>query len=287
MSGSDLDALLDDFRGRIEAGLDHALRPRPGLPERLVEAMRYATLGGGKRLRPTMCMLVTRTLGRDPDRALAPAVALEMIHAYSLVHDDLPCMDDSPERRGKPATHIQYGEALGVLVGDALLTEAFGVIAGAATLPDPVRSRCVGTLVRAAGAGGMVGGQVQDVEADVAAISLDAVETLHSTKTGALFECAAEMGAVVASADDWQVQALWAYGSSLGSLFQVTDDLLDWEEDEQGEDAHGSNIVSKIGPMAAHERTQRLYDQAVEALKDIRDTEALEALAARVLRRRA
>ena len=270
--------------------LDQALKPQAGRPPRLVEAMRYATLGGGKRLRPAVCMLGTRTLGRDPRRAVMPAAALEMVHAYSLVHDDLPCMDDGQERRGKPSTHVAFGEGMAVLAGDGLLTEAFGLVVNA-PLPDSVRVRCVATLAKAAGMSGMVGGQALDIDPDLELKTVDDIEVLHSAKTGSMFECAAELGAVIADADDWQVQALWAYGSSLGSLFQVTDDLLDWDDDRKdaGEDGGSAspNLVSRIGPLGAHERAQRLYDQAVESLKDLDGTAELEALAALVLRRRA
>ena len=288
MSQAPMKELLAGFRARVDVALDQALRPQAGRPGRLVEAMRYATLGGGKRIRPAVCMLATRTLGRDPRRAVMPAAALEMIHAYSLVHDDLPCMDDGQERRGKPSTHVAFGEAMAVLAGDGLLTEAFGLIA-AAPLPDGVRVRCVATLAKAAGMGGMVGGQAVDIDPEQELKTVDDIEVLHSAKTGSLFECAAELGAVIAGADDWQVQALWAYGSSLGSLFQVTDDLLDWDEDSKKEVEEGgasANLVARIGPLAAHERAQRLYDQAVESLKDLRGTSDLEALAATVLRRR-
>ena len=252
--------------------------------------MRYAVLGDGKRIRPAVCMLATKTLGRDPRRAIGPAAALEMIHAYSLVHDDLPCMDDGQERRGKPATHVAFGEAMAVLAGDGLLTEAFGLLATSA-LPDSVRVRCLATLAKAAGIAGMVGGQAIDIYPQSDLDTVDGIEMLHSAKTGSLFECAAEMGAIAAGADDWQIQALWAFGSSLGSLFQVTDDLLDWQEDEPAEaggpESPSVNIVTRIGPMAAHERAQRLFDQAVESLKDLDGTAELEALAAMVLRRRA
>lgn len=291
MSDSQLKEVLDDFRARVDVALDQALRPQAGRPGRLVDAMRYATLGGGKRIRPTVCMMATRALGRDPRRAVMPAAALEMIHAYSLVHDDLPCMDDGQERRGKPSTHLAFGGAMAVLAGDALLTEAFGLVA-AAPLPDSIRVGCVTTLAKAAGMAGMVGGQALDIDPEQELSTVDDIEVLHSAKTGSLFECAAELGAIIAGADDWQVQALWAFGSSLGSLFQVTDDLLDWDEDTKRDQIEGvtaaasANLVARIGPLAAHERAQRLYDQAVESLKDLDGTAGLEGLAAMVLRRR-
>lgn len=286
-----IEELLADVRARVDLALDQALRPRPGRPPKLVQAMRYAVLGGGKRFRPAVCMLATRALGRDPRRAVLPATALEMIHAYALIHDDLPCMDDAVERRGRPCTHVQFGEAMGVLAGDALLTEAFGLLAGddgaAPLLSAATRIRCLGTLVRAAGVGGMAGGQAMDIDPDHHLSTVDDVEMLHAAKTGSLFEAAAELGALVADADPWQVQALWAYGSSLGALFQVTDDLLDWKGDETPEGERRASLVARIGPLATHERAQRLYDQAVEALKDIPGTAYLEALASAVLRRRA
>jgi farnesyl diphosphate synthase len=263
-----------------------ARRPLPGeiaRPERLVEAMRYASLGGGKRLRPFLLAESARVFGAEGPGIQRAAAAVELIHCYSLVHDDLPAMDNDDLRRGRPTTHKAFDEATAILVGDSLLTLAFDVLADADTDPDPaVRVALVVTLARASGLGGMAGGQMLDLEAegrfteDGAPLTLtrDDILRLQAMKTGALITASAEMGAVIGRADDKGRAALRKYGHLLGQAFQIADDLLDVESDTAtlgkaaGKDsAMGKGtLVALLGVEAARERLARLVAEAEEAL---------------------
>ena len=201
-------------------------------PEQHASAVRYATLGGGKRLRPCLVRLACEELGGSVEAAAAPAVAIELIHTYSLVHDDLPCMDDDDLRRGRATTHRVYGEAGGVLAGDALQALGFEVLGGSG-LPRALEK--VTCLARAAGPAGMVGGQVLDLEATGeggtpaagGAPGADEVRRIHALKTGALIQAAVELGALAAEAEPDGVAAIGRYGAALGALFQARDDVLD------------------------------------------------------------
>ncbi|MGD9737866.1 MAG: polyprenyl synthetase family protein [Bauldia sp.] len=205
-----------------------------GVPARLAEAMRYAALGGGKRLRPYLLVESARLLGVDDERPLHAAAALECIHSYSLVHDDLPAMDDDDLRRGRPTVHRAYDEATGILVGDGLQTLAFEIMASDATEPDPaVRLRLVKGLAAAAGAAGMVGGQALDIEGEHRQLDEAAIVTLQEMKTGALFRFAAGAGAILGRASPAEADALSRFGRAFGAAFQLADDLLD----------HGGNIA--------------------------------------------
>lgn len=190
-------------------------------------ALRYALSGTGKRVRPVMCMLVAETLGARTQDALLPAFALEMIHTYSLVHDDLPCMDDDALRRGRASTHVVHGEALALLVGDALLTDAFAILAQA-----PNGARMVAELATAAGAHGMVQGQALDLFwTGREGQTLEVLDTIHQLKTGRLLGAASALGAMAANADETAVTAWRIFGQNIGHAFQICDDLLD---DESG-----------------------------------------------------
>jgi farnesyl diphosphate synthase len=246
-------------------------------PPRFVEALRYATLGGGKRLRPFLMMETARLFGVEDQGVLRAAAALEMIHCYSLVHDDLPALDNDDLRRGRPTTHKAYDEATAILVGDGLLTYAFDVTADPATHPDPaVRADLVLTLARAAGLGGMVGGQVLDLEAEQATEphTADAVIKLQSMKTGALLLYAVRAGAILGKADAAAKDALARYGAAIGAAFQVADDILDVEADEAalgkraGKDAdrNKATLVAALGLDGARERRDRLASEAIAAL---------------------
>ena len=191
-------------------------------PPRLVEAMRYALLGSGKRLRPALVRLVGAHFGGRAEAAELPAVAVEFVHTYSLVHDDLPCMDDDDLRRGRPTCHKVFGEALAVLAGDALLTDAFALLAR-----TPRGAGHVAALARAAGAEGMVGGQALDLDPGSAAAGRELVDEIHRRKTAALLGAAAEMGALSAGAPDEALARARAFGIALGRAFQATDDILD------------------------------------------------------------
>lgn len=212
----------------VEANLAALLPTGDGLERRLFEAMRYAALGGGKRLRPFLAVSAARLLGAPDARGLRVACAIEMVHCYSLVHDDLPAMDDDTLRRGRPTCHVAYDEATAILAGDGLLTLAFEVLADPATHPDgAVRADLVALVARAAGSTGMVGGQMMDIEAEERTLDEPAVRRLQALKTGALITCACEAGAAVAAASPDDRAALNAFGGHLGAAFQVIDDVLD------------------------------------------------------------
>jgi len=275
---------LDHVAQATESMLGRLLSvdPLPGetaRPPRLVEAMRYAALGGGKRLRPFLVVETARLFGVEDEGALRTGAALEMIHCYSLVHDDLPAMDDDDLRRGRPTAHRAFDEATAILAGDALLTYAFDVVADPATHPDPgVRSELVLKLARAAGLGGMVGGQVLDLAAEQQAgkHTEAAVRQLQAMKTGALLLYGAEAGAILGRADAKQSAALSRYGAALGAAFQVADAILDEEGDEAalckraGKDAgrNKATLVAALGIAAARRRRDKLAEEAIAALKD-------------------
>ena len=246
-------------------------------PERLVAAMRYACLGGGKRLRPFLVAESASLFGVPREGALRPAAALECIHCYSLVHDDLPAMDDDDLRRGRPTVHVAFDEATAILAGDALLTYAFEILADPATHPDPgVRSELVLSLARAAGLAGMVGGQMLDLEAERrTGLGEDEIRRLQAMKTGALIVHACEAGAILGRADGRARDALLRYGRAVGTAFQIADDLLDVEStpEETGkatgkdQEANKATLVGLLGVEAARARLQDLVLEAEAALE--------------------
>jgi geranylgeranyl pyrophosphate synthase len=248
-----LETWLARTRAWIEAELERWLAdPGDGTPEGLLAAMRYAVLGGGKRLRPALVRLCCEALGGSDAECAPAAAAIELIHAYSLVHDDLPCMDDDDLRRGRPTCHKVFGEAMAVLAADALQAKAFEVLASA----DDRRAR-EGTraLARAAGAAGMVGGQALDMTLLADAPDPGGVRDMHARKTGALFACAAELGAIAAGAEGERRRAARRIGAALGSLFQAVDDVLDVVGDARtlgktpGKDARSgkATLVAALG----------------------------------------
>ena len=269
----------------IEATLERLLSAEPlrgeiSRPSRLLDAMRYATLDGGKRLRPFLVVETARAFGCAGDGPLRAGAALEMVHCYSLVHDDLPAMDDDDLRRGRPTCHVRFDEATAILAGDALLTYAFDVMAGEATHPDPaVRAALVLGLARASGLGGMAGGQALDLAAETAAEPLGAaaIEQLQAMKTGALLLFGVEAGAILGGADAAQRAALKRYGQALGAAFQIADDILDHESDAEtlgkaaGKDAarNKGTLVSTLGLDAAKRRRDDLAAEAQAALASL------------------
>lgn len=285
-------ALADeDFRRRLdfaaeatEATLASLLAPQRlpdeiTRPSRLLEAMRYASLGGGKRLRPFLVIETARLLGVEGTGVLRVASALEMIHCYSLVHDDLPAMDDDDLRRGRPTCHKAFDEATAILAGDGLLTYAFDVVADQATHEDPtLRANLVLALARASGLGGMVGGQALDLAAEIAATPLSQAEILEmqAMKTGALLRFAVDAGAMLGRASPQVASALTAYGKALGAAFQIADDILDAEGDtvalgkRAGKDAARgkATLVSLLGLDAARQRCDQLVEEATQALHE-------------------
>lgn len=272
--------------------------PLTDAPERkLVEAMRYATLEGGKRIRPFLVIESAKIFGVDVMRAKRVAAALEFIHCYSLVHDDLPAMDDADLRRGIPSLHKKYDEATAILAGDALLTLAFEVIAEPETAVDPyVRCELTTMLAKAAGMHGMVGGQMLDLIGEDASFDVGQISRLHRMKTGMLMSFACEAGAVLGRADETRKKALRNYAFDLGLAFQVTDDILDVEGDpaktgkEKGKDAAAgkSTFVTTLGAEQAKMRAEMLVHQAIRHLHAF-DSRAdiLRSFALYVLERRA
>ena len=274
------------------------LLPETDLAENhLYEAMRHGTLGGGKRLRPFLVIHSAALFKVDPARARRVATALEFIHCYSLIHDDLPSMDDAALRRGKPTVHIQYDEATAILAGDALLTLAFEILGDSETHEDPrVRCELVQALAKASGGHGMVGGQMLDLLAEKTEFDLGTISRLQRMKTGRLMSFACESGAILGKTGGPQRRALCNYAHDLGLAFQVTDDILDVEADPQDtgkdtrkdKDAGKATFVSTMGKDQARERAEMLVHQAIAHLKifDGRAT-MLKDLALYVLERRA
>ena len=220
---------LRDLKATVEDALDHHLPSESPIAQALVDAMRYATLSGGKRLRPMLVCASCVAVGGSLEDALAPACAVEFVHAYSLIHDDLPAMDDDALRHGLPSSHIQFGEGNAILAGDALQALAFRTLAGAANVPGPARLRAIELLGDAAGWQGMVGGQHLDLAAERQRLPLEHLEALHAAKTGALIRAAVQIGAVVGRPDlaDETFVLLSEFAGRLGLAFQVMDDVLD------------------------------------------------------------
>lgn len=263
----------------------------------LYDAMRYGTLAGGKRLRPFMVMQSARLFNVDQMRAKRVAAAIEFVHSYSLIHDDLPAMDNADTRRGKPSVHRAYDEATAILAGDALLTLAFEVLSDPDTHEDPrVRCELVACLAKSSGMHGMVGGQMLDLIGESENFDLGTISRLQRMKTGKLMAFACEAGAILGRASEAQRKALTNYAYDLGLAFQVTDDILDVEADpkmtgkpaNQDEKAGKSTFVSTMGKEQAKQRAEMLVEQAVRHLHVFEGRASmLEALARHVLQRRA
>lgn len=267
----DLEHRLEETADRVTVALDTLLPRVQGPESRLMSAMRYAALGGGKRLRPFLVLETGRIFGVDERCLLRVGAALECIHTYSLIHDDLPCMDDDDMRRGRPTVHIAYDEATAILAGDALLTIAFEILSDPQTHGDAnVRIALVARLAEAAGARGMVGGQMMDMIAQELGDDIAAVTRMQRLKTGALISFAVDMGAMMGRASDEARGALNAYAHDLGLAFQITDDILDAQgsSDEVGKavgkDANKgkATFVSLLGLDGAKQRVQLLGVQA-------------------------
>lgn len=274
---ADFTTALATAASAVEAMMDQLL-PQAGQPAPdLVAAMRYAALGPGKRLRPFFVIEAARLYGVSGEGVLRTAAALEFVHCYSLVHDDLPAMDDDDLRRGRPTTHIAHGEAAAILAGDALLTYAFEILAAPATDPDPaVRASLVLELARAAGKNGMCGGQMRDIAAEKARITDPvAIAELQAMKTGALFSFALESGATLARASAADRAALNAYAAATGLAFQIADDILDHEASAEdmgkrtGKDraAGKASFVDIHGLAGAKARAEGLVSEAAAALQ--------------------
>ena len=220
---------LDDWRGQIEERLKHCLPSEKTPPQKLHEAMFYAVFPGGKRLRPVLTLAAATAVGGQIEPALPGACAVELIHTYSLVHDDLPAMDDDDLRRGRPTLHKAFGEALAILAGDALLTCAFDILVSSSEGDPGRRLQAASALARAAGSSGMVGGQVDDLDTTRQQQDRTHVESIHRRKTAALMGACTRIGALLGGGSDDQVALLQRFGQQLGLAFQIVDDLLDLE----------------------------------------------------------
>jgi farnesyl diphosphate synthase len=275
-------AQLQALRRRLEQTVDDVNRtldeilPRPsGLYARVVEAMRYAVFAGGKRLRPFLTLATAALFDVPEKRALRVGAGIEALHTYSLIHDDLPCMDDDDLRRGRPTAHRQFDEATAVLAGDALLTFSFSVLAGPRTHPSSsVRCELVAGLAEAAGSAGMIGGQMIDILAAERTYSESEIILMQALKTGALFEFSCEAGAILAEASDQDRRRLRRFARDLGLAFQITDDLIDVVGvEEQAGKAVGKDLrqgkatlVSGYGVDKARAEAARLANEAAETL---------------------
>jgi geranylgeranyl diphosphate synthase type II len=294
----DLGQYLAEKQALVEARLRDHLRPTDGCPAALTEAMRYSLLAPGKRLRPLLVILATEACGGRAEVAVPAACAVEMVHTYSLIHDDLPAMDDDDLRRGQPTCHKQFGEALAILAGDALLTLAFQVLAEG--YPPATAAACCRELARGAGAAGMVGGQVDDLAWERKGGILADLEHLHARKTGALFRACLRLGVLAANGekqappDSGVMEELDAYGRCFGLLFQITDDLLDVEGSagatgkRVGKDAARGKLTYPgfLGVAESRRRAEQLGREAQAHLLPLgRDGERLASLVRLILER--
>jgi farnesyl diphosphate synthase len=277
VAGLDLEAEADRVSTRIDDFFTSLLQPPGDSRDQLYAAMRHAAIGGGKRLRPLLTLAAARLFGIDEDQALRIAAAIEAIHVYSLIHDDLPSMDDDDLRRGKPTVHKAFSEATAVLAGDSLHALAFEILAHEATHRDPhVRSELVLELSRASGPNGMAGGQMMDLAAEGQPLDLDAVTRLQQLKTGALIEYAVEAPCIVTRLARDARTPYRGYARNIGLAFQITDDLIDFAGDEAaagkrtGKDAGKgkATFVSLVGPDRARQQARVLVEQAIDHLSD-------------------
>lgn len=263
----------DRHAASIDAALDRYSRFDDGCPAVLAEAIRYALLAPGKRLRPRLVLLATEACDGSVEDALPVACAVEMIHTYSLVHDDLPAMDDDDLRRGRPTCHKVYGEAVAILVGDALLARAFEVLANDIRPADRA-ARCCATLAHAAGPTALVGGQAADLAGGVTGDDIASLESIHHRKTGALITASLELGGIVAGASREQIAALHRYGQRLGLAFQITDDLLDVSGIQvdvgkrlaKDADRGRATYPQLLGVEASRARAAELVEEACESI---------------------
>jgi len=274
----DLKKYLEERCRLVDEALEHYLPREDDLPASLHKSMRYSVFAGGKRVRPILMLAACEAVGGDIRRALPAACAMEMIHTYSLIHDDLPAMDDDDFRRGNPTNHKVFGEATAILAGDALLTEAFILLSNpefSETLPATTLLSVINEIARCAGSHGMVGGQMVDMESEgEGGIDLATVQYIHTRKTGALIKASVKAGAVLGGGDATAVDALTRYGEVVGLAFQIADDILDIEgtTEQIGKDAGSDEARGKatypavMGLAAAKERAAELVTMALDSL---------------------
>ncbi len=295
----DLTTYLHERIALIDAALERYLPGEEERPQSLHKAMRYSLFAGGKRVRPVLMLAACEAVGGDIDQALPAACAMEMIHTYSLIHDDLPAMDDDDFRRGRPTNHKVFGEAIAILAGDGLLTEAFKLMSDprfAAGSDPAARIAVINEIATCAGSYGMVGGQVVDMESEgKPEMDLPTVQYIHTHKTGALIKASVVAGALLGGADERQLAAIRRYGEAAGLAFQIADDILDIEgtTEEIGKDAGSDEARGKatypavMGLAAAKEEAKGMMDEALSALSLFADrAEPLRAIAQYIVERK-
>ena len=265
-----------EYKQKIDHALEHCFAVEADFPLKgLSDAMRYSLLAGGKRIRPLLVLEFCRISGGDVDSALPVACAIEMLHTYSLIHDDLPCMDNDDLRRGRPTNHKVYGECTATLAGDALQAEAFGTILRSA-LPADRRAACAGFLANAVGLDGMCGGQYLDMLGEGKALTREELDQINSRKTGALLIAACQMGVACAGGTEEQIEAAAHYGAAIGMAFQIRDDMLDVLSTEEelgkpiGSDAqeHKNTYMALLGESGCMEMVKKLTSYAKASLSD-------------------
>jgi len=284
---------LEERVGWVDDTLDRLLPPDLRPPRRLYEAMRYSLTAPGKRIRPVLLLAACEAVGGDPRVALPAAGALEMVHVYSLIHDDLPAMDDDDMRRGRPSNHRVYGDAMAILAGDGLLTTAFEVLGSAqveTTADAATRLAVLFDLAHAAGPGGMVGGQAADIEARGGGeVGLPELEFIHTHKTGALIAASLRIGARLGGGTEAQIEALTRFGRHVGLAFQITDDILDQAgESGEGEDLDGNQATypALLGLSASRDHADALVERALMELEPFgTDAAPLRSLARYIVAR--
>src|SRR5215813_5117464 len=292
---AELDPLLVGSRALVDSELDRLLPTATTPPQKIHEAIRWSVFAGGKRFRPVLLIATGQTFAAPLDRLLPTACAFEMVHTYSLIHDDLPAMDDDDLRRGRPTAHVRFDEATAILAGDALQTLAFRTIAQQEILEPEIRVRLISELAEAAGTPhGMVAGQAHDLEAEARPVKAAELEEIHRLKTGALIVAAARCGAIIARTSETEVEAITRYARQLGLLFQITDDLLDVTATAEelgktpGKDARSKKATypGLYGVDAARDAAIRVHGEAHAALRKIdRPCEALRQIADFILTR--
>jgi len=275
----DLKQYLEARRLTVEEALEVALPQQDGPETGVVEAMRYSLFAGGKRLRPILCLAASEAVGGDLKAAMPAGCALEMIHTYSLIHDDLPAMDDDDLRRGKPTNHKVFGEAIAILAGDGLLTEAFVLLSDYNSLLPERAVQVIGVIAEAASYRGMVGGQVVDILSQNKRADLETVQQMHSRKTAALIAAATESGALTGKGSEAQVAALARYGRAIGLAFQIADDILDIEGDTEllgkttgADEARGKvTYPAAVGLERSRQTANEMVNDALAALEGFDD----------------
>ena len=290
-----LDQRLNSYTQQVDAQLEQILPQPSGPATKLYKAMRYSVFNGGKRVRPALCFAAAEAIGTSNDNTAKVAAAVEMIHAYSLIHDDLPAMDDDDLRRGVPTCHIQFDDATAILAGDGLQSLAFKQLTELADLPASINLQLIAILSDLAGCNGMVSGQAVDLASTGKQLSADELNYMHSHKTGALIEASVVMAALATnSATETQIEALKQFAGAIGLAFQIQDDILDVESSteqlgkSQGSDSanHKATYTSILGIEKARSEAERLYQSSIDALAIFADSaDSLRALAKFIVHR--